>query len=93
MQFQHAFSLDFDGFMYEHLQLLQTQKKWIQSEIYRWTNRKDMLDACSPSGRKSFMAGQSFEIKQRMTKKQMHTKLQGKKEELEPIKFEFATTR
>ena len=24
-----------------------------------------MLDACSPSGRKSFMTGQSFEIKQK----------------------------
>tara|TARA_Y100000741_G_scaffold358736_1_gene338336 strand:+ start:13 stop:1017 length:1005 start_codon:yes stop_codon:yes gene_type:complete len=61
----HGNGMDFDGFMYEHLQLLQTQKEWIQNEIYRWTNRKDMLDACSPSGRKSFMAGQSFEVKQK----------------------------
>ena len=56
--------MDFDGYMYEQLQLLQTQKKWIQSEIYRWTNRKDMLDACSLSGRKSFLSGEDFEIEQ-----------------------------
>ena len=60
----HGNGMDFGGFMYEHLQLLQTQKEWIQSEIYRWTNRKDMLDACSPSGRRSFMTGTKFEIEQ-----------------------------
>jgi len=60
----HGNGMDFGGFMYEHLQLLQTQKEWIQSEIYRWTNRKDMLDACSPSGRRSFMKGTKFEIEQ-----------------------------
>ena len=60
----HGNGMDFGGFMYEHLQLLQTQKEWIQSEIYRWTNRKDMLDACSPFGRRSFMTGTKFEIEQ-----------------------------
>ena len=60
----HGNGMDFGGFMYEHLQLLQTQKEWIQSEIYRWTNRKDMLDACSLTGRKSFMTGKKFEIEQ-----------------------------
>ena len=60
----HGNGMDFDGYMYEQLQLLQTQKKWIQSEIYRWTNRKDMLDACSLSGRKSFLSGEDFEIEQ-----------------------------
>ena len=60
----HGNGMDFGGFMYEHLQLLQTQKEWIQSEIYRWTNRKDMLDACSLTGRRSFMTGRKFEIEQ-----------------------------
>ena len=60
----HGNGMDFGGFMYEHLQLLQTQKEWIQSEIYRWTNRKDMLDSCSLTGRRSFMTGTKFEIEQ-----------------------------
>ena len=60
----HGNGMDFDGYMYEQLQLLQTQKKWIQSEIYRWTNRRDMLDACSLTGRKSFMTEEKFEIEQ-----------------------------
>ena len=49
---------------YEHLQLLQTQKKWIQSEIFRWTGRTDMIDSCSESGRRSFMPDQKFDIPQ-----------------------------
>ena len=60
----HGNGMDFRGFMNEHLQLLQTQKEWIQSEIYCWTNIKDLLDACSPSGRRSFMTGTKFEIEQ-----------------------------
>ena len=60
----HGNGMDFDGYMYESLQLLQTQKQWIQSEIHRWTGRKDMQDACSQNGRKSFMIGEKFEIKQ-----------------------------
>ena len=60
----HGNGVDLDGYMYEQLQLLQTQKEWIQSEIYRWTDRKDMLDACSSTGRRSFMAGEKFEIEQ-----------------------------
>ena len=35
----HGRGYDEGGFMYEELQLLQTQKKWIQSEIFRWTGR------------------------------------------------------
>ena len=53
-----------ERYMYEHLQLLQTQKRWIQSEIYKWTGRTDMIDSCSKSGRRSFMPDQKFDIPQ-----------------------------
>ena len=53
-----------ERYMYEHLQLLQTQKRWIQSEIYNWTGRTDMIDSCSKSGRRSFMPDQKFDIPQ-----------------------------
>ena len=51
----HGNGMDYDGHMYEFLQLIQTQKKWIQSEIYRWTGRTEMLDSCSSNGKRSFM--------------------------------------
>ena len=60
----HGNGMDEDKIMYEMLQLVQTQKKWIQQEIYNWTGRTDMLDACSETGRRSFMDGNKFEIKQ-----------------------------
>ena len=60
----HGNGIDIDGHMYELLQLLQTQKKWIQSEIYRWTGRNEMLDSCSSSGTRSFMTGSNFDVPQ-----------------------------
>ena len=53
-----------NGYMYEFLQLIQTQKEWIQSEIYRWTGRTEMLDSCSPTGTRSFMPGNEFDVPQ-----------------------------
>jgi len=50
--------------MYEMLQLVQTQKEWIQSEIFKWTGRTDMLDSCADTGRRSFMVGEKFDILQ-----------------------------
>ena len=50
--------------MYEILQLVQTQKEWVQSQIFEWTGRTDMLDACSPSGKRSFMPDQKFDVEQ-----------------------------
>ncbi len=50
----HGNGNDEGGFMFEHLQLLQTQKKWIYAEIKRWTGRNEILDACSPTGLRSF---------------------------------------
>ena len=44
--------------------MLQTQKEWIQSEIYRWTGRTEMLDSCSPTGTRSFMPGNEFDVPQ-----------------------------
>ena len=46
------------------LQLVQTQKEWIQSEIFKWTDRTDMLDTCAEAGRRSFMASEKFDISQ-----------------------------
>ena len=60
----HGNGMDEDKIMYEMLQLVQTQKQWIQQEIYNWTGRTNMLDACSETGRRSFMDGNKFEIKQ-----------------------------
>ena len=70
----HGNGMDFDGYMYEHLQLLQTQKEWIQSEIYRWTGRTEMLDSCSPTGTRSFMPGSDFDIPQSNCKKKRYDK-------------------
>ena len=50
--------------MHEYLKLLQTQKKWIQSEIYKWTGRTYMIDSCSETGRRSFMPDQKFDVLQ-----------------------------
>ena len=36
----------------------------MQSEIFKWTGRTDMLDACDSSGRRSFMPNQKFDIAQ-----------------------------
>ena len=41
----HGNEFDFDGYMIESFQLLQTQKEWMQSEIQRCPGRTDMLDA------------------------------------------------
>jgi len=60
----HGNGVDEDKIMYEILQLVQTQKEWVQSEIFKWTGRTDMLDACDPSGRRSFMPNQKFDIAQ-----------------------------
>ena len=60
----HGNGMDEDKIMYEILQLVQTQKEWVQSQIFEWTGRKDMLDACDPSGRRSFMPDQKFDIVQ-----------------------------
>jgi hypothetical protein len=60
----HGNGMDYNGYMYEFLQLLQTQKEWIQSEIYRWTGRTEMLDSCSPTGTRSFMPGNEFDVPQ-----------------------------
>ena len=60
----HGNGKDYNGYMYELLQLLQTQKEWIQSEIYRWTGRTEMLDSCSPTGTRSFMPGNEFDVPQ-----------------------------
>ena len=49
----HGNGMDFDGYMYEQLQLFQTQKNGHRAK-YRWTNRKDSL-----SGRKSFCLGKT----------------------------------
>lgn len=51
-------------YMLEYLKLLKTQKKWIQSEIYKWTRRNDMIDVCSKNGRRSFMPDQQFDVPQ-----------------------------
>ena len=60
----HGNGVGDDKYMYEMLQLVQTQKEWVQSEIFKWTGRTDMLDACSKTGRRSFMAGEKFNILQ-----------------------------
>ena len=60
----HGRGIDDGKYMYEQLQLLQTQKEWIQSEIFRWTGRTDMIDSCSESGRRSFMPDQKFDVPQ-----------------------------
>ena len=65
----HGNGMDEDKIMYETLQLVQTQKQWVQSHIYEWTGRIDMLDACHPSGRRSFMPDQKFDIAQNDCKK------------------------
>tara|TARA_B100001250_G_C19732456_1_gene759173 strand:+ start:296 stop:1294 length:999 start_codon:yes stop_codon:yes gene_type:complete len=60
----HGNGIDEDKIMYEILQLVQTQKEWVQSQIYEWTGRTDILDACDPSGRRSFMPDKNFDINQ-----------------------------
>ena len=60
----HGNGMDYDGHMYEFLQLVQTQKEWVQSEIYRWTGRTEMIDSCSKSGKRSFMPNSKFDIPQ-----------------------------
>ena len=60
----HGNGMDEGKYMYEILQLVQTQKEWVQSQIFEWTGRTDMLDACSPSGKRSFMPDQKFDVEQ-----------------------------
>ena len=68
----HGNGIDDGKYMYELLQLLQTQKEWIQSEIYRWTGRTEMLDSCSLRGTRSFMSGSDFDIAQNDCKKKRY---------------------
>ena len=35
--------IDDDKYMYEMLQLVQTQKEWIQGEIYKWTHPDEII--------------------------------------------------
>ena len=56
--------IDDYNYMYEMLQLVQTQKEWIQSEIFKWIDRTYMLDTCAEAGRRSFMASEKFDISQ-----------------------------
>ena len=70
----HGNGSDDGKYMYEFLQLLQTQKEWIQSEIYRWTGRTEMLDSCSPTGTRSFMPGSDFDIPQSNCEKKRYDK-------------------
>jgi len=42
--------------------LVQTQKEWVQSQIFKWTGRIDMLGAHTATGRRSFMLDQKFDI-------------------------------
>ena len=60
----HSNGIGDDKYMYEMLQLVQTQKEWIQSEIFKWTVITDMLNSCADIGRRSFMAGAKFDILQ-----------------------------
>ena len=60
-------------YMREYLKLLQTQKKWIHSEIYKWTGRNDMIDACFKTGRRSFMPDQKFNVPQNKCTNKMKT--------------------
>tara|TARA_B100000780_G_C20948771_1_gene378479 strand:+ start:364 stop:663 length:300 start_codon:yes stop_codon:yes gene_type:complete len=60
-------------YMLEYLKLLQIQKKGIQSEIYKWTGRNDMIDACSKTGRRSFMPDQKFNVPQNKCTNKMKT--------------------
>jgi len=60
----HGNGMDDGKYMYEILQLVQTQKEWIQSQIFEWTGRTDMLDACDLSGRRSFMLDQKIDVVQ-----------------------------
>tara|TARA_B100000767_G_scaffold213206_1_gene200504 strand:- start:66 stop:269 length:204 start_codon:yes stop_codon:yes gene_type:complete len=59
--------------MYEYLKLLQTQKRWIQSEIFKWTGRNDMIDARSKTGHRSFVPGQKFDVPQNECTNKMKT--------------------
>jgi len=58
----HGNEFDFDGYMIESFQLLQTQKEWMQSEIHRCPVQDRY--ACSSSGRRSFAFGEIKEVKQ-----------------------------
>ena len=57
--------------MYEMLQLVQTQKEWIQSEIFKWTDRTDMLDTCAEAGRRSFMASENLIFRKMVVMKKL----------------------
>ena len=60
----HGNGWDEKGIMYEELQLVQTQKRWVQAEVTRWTGRTDLRDACALSGRRSFAATAPFDVPQ-----------------------------
>jgi hypothetical protein len=62
-----------EEYMHEYLKLLQTQKEWIQSEIFKWTGRDSMIDACSTTGYRFFMSGQKFDVPQNACNKKMNT--------------------
>ena len=46
------FETEVDGkrYMCEVLQLVQSQKEWIQKKVTAWTGRKTLRDACSTNG-------------------------------------------
>lgn len=60
----HGRGMDMDGMMYEALQLVQTQKKWVQKWVSKWTGKNYLLDSCSKNGRRSFQADMNFSIPQ-----------------------------
>jgi hypothetical protein len=41
----------------------------VQSEIFKWTGRTDILDGCDPSGTRSFVPNQKFDIVQNVCQK------------------------
>ena len=44
--------------------LVQTQKEWVQSQIFEWTGKIDMLGARAATGSRSFMPDEKFDILQ-----------------------------
>ena len=46
----HGNGNDYNGVMFEHLQLVQTQREWILNNVIKWTGRDKLIDACSPDG-------------------------------------------
>ena len=60
----HGRGMDHNKMMYETLQLVQTQKSWVQKWVTKWTGKEYLLDTCSKSGQRSFIKNMSFSIPQ-----------------------------